>query len=110
MKGGAPQREVSGRVGCRDAQRGAPHPVGLLGGANQQWQLVPTGDGYYRLLARHSAKSLDGKGVYANGRPFTVGYVGERISSGSCADRQRLHCRSWARHSGKRWMSQRFLR
>jgi pectate lyase len=30
-----------------------------LGGANQQWRFVAAGDGYYRLVNRHSGKALD---------------------------------------------------
>ena len=37
-------------------------------GANQQWRLEPVGDGYYRLIARHSGKALDVSGVSTRGR------------------------------------------
>jgi len=36
-----------------------------LGGANQQWQVVPTGDGWYNIVARHSGRCLDVTGGVA---------------------------------------------
>jgi len=38
------------------------------GGDNQKWSLEPVGDGYYKLVAKHSGKVLDVAGISsANG-------------------------------------------
>lgn len=39
--------------------------------ANQQWHIVPLGDGYYKIVARHSGKVLDVQGGgLDNGTPI----------------------------------------
>lgn len=40
-----------------------------IGDQNQQWLVVPIGDGYYKFIARHSNKVLSVPGGNANGAP-----------------------------------------
>jgi hypothetical protein len=44
------------------------------GGANQQWSLQSTGDGYYKLIARHSGKALTVSSTSSTTRQY--GYQG----------------------------------
>ena len=40
-----------------------------IGDQNQQWLIIPIGDGYYKFIARHSNKVLSVPGGNANGAP-----------------------------------------
>ena len=40
-----------------------------IGDQNQQWLVIPIGDGYYKFIARHSNKVLSVPGGNANGAP-----------------------------------------
>ena len=70
---------------------------------NQQWEIIPVGDGYYKFVARHSGKVLDVQwGALDNGTP-----VWQWDENGTPAQQWEIidvgdgYVRIMARHSGK---------
>ena len=54
----------------------------FTGGENQQWQLEDMGDGYYRLLARHSGKCLEVQDWnYNDGGNLVQGALGDNYQN-----------------------------
>ena len=72
-------------------------------GANQQWQFVDSGGGYYRVRSRHSGKVLDVAGVStANGAAIQQWSDGNGTNQQfRLADSDGGHVRLIARHSNK---------
>jgi RHS repeat-associated protein len=70
---------------------------------NQQWQIVPTDSGYYKILARHSGKSVDVEGAYGHSGAYVHQweYVGGANQQWSIVPTGTGSYQITARHSGK---------
>jgi hypothetical protein len=73
-----------------------------IGDTNQQWLIIPIGDGYFKFIARHSNKVLSVPGGNANGVP-----VVQSVDNGTAPMQWRIvdvdngYLRIMARPSGK---------
>lgn len=74
-----------------------------IGDPNQQWQIIPIGDGYFKFIARHSGKVLAVQsGSLANGAPIVQSTeAGTAPQQWQIVDLAGGYIRIMARQSGK---------